>query len=398
MLLSKVFVGLGSLFALVGAQNDDDMELGSVLKRHTKLSTYYKLIQKYPEILLQLPSYEGVTIVAPSNDAFEQIPYSPLADIWDPEDRKTTVALLRYHMLRGTINVEEMEAGPAFVKPTLLTDHKFTNVTNGQNILVTKQPDVVVFTTKLGSRASVINYDIKFQGGLIQIVDAVLVPPSRLREASEGSKLKSFLGGLYSSELMPNLENEKDITVFAPRNQAMEAIGGTLKNMDARELARVMGYHVVPGRVLVSSKLKNATSYKTLNGKEIHVRQVNNYKYINSAKIIETDILLANGILHIISNVNNPQDTDAQPDPTRWAQTPVFSASIADEPFKTDIPCTVSCPVTQAAVEATPTPVYTPTFTRHSTRLSKGAAAPARATANVAGAALGILGAGMALL
>lgn len=215
-------------------------------------------------------------------------------------------------MLKGTIDTEKLEAGPVYVKSTLLTDYRFTNVTKGQNILVTKQPDVVVFTTRLGSRASVINNDIKFQGGLIQIIGAVLVPPSRLKEVAETTKVKSFLGALYSSNLMPKLSDEDDITVFAPRNQAMEVIGGTLVNMDARELARVMGYHVIPGRVLVSSELKNATPFKILNGQQLYVRQINNNKFIiNSAKIIETDILLANRNLHVISNVNNPKDIDA---------------------------------------------------------------------------------------
>lgn len=48
MLLSKVFAGIASLVSLAvadGATQALPMDLGSVLSRHPKLSTYYKLIQ-----------------------------------------------------------------------------------------------------------------------------------------------------------------------------------------------------------------------------------------------------------------------------------------------------------------------------------------------------------------
>lgn len=313
--------------------------------------------------------------------------------------------LLQYHILQGTINTENLKAGPAYVKSTLLKDPEWGNVTNGQNILITKQPDVVVFSTRLGSRATVINNDIEFEGGLIQIVDSVLVPPSGLGDALTASQVQSFLGGLYDSKLMPALDDVKDITVFAPRDQAMEAIGGTLAKMDLSQLAEVMGYHVVRGKVLASSDLRNAKSLKTMSqGRRLQVRQIGNEMFVNSAKIISTDILISNGILHIITNVNNPDDADAVPDPSRWAQTPVFRGSHVDNVFQTAIPCTTDCmtdlymtPKATATKEnvgaaaMTPDPMFT--------SRSKGVA-PARPTGHIARAALGMMGigAGMALL
>ncbi|CAG7560742.1 unnamed protein product [Fusarium equiseti] len=402
MFLIRALAGIASLFTLAEATDTTQpMDLGSVLGRHPKLSTYYKLIRKFPDILLQLPSYDGVTIVAPSNDAFEQIPYTVLSKIWDPSDAKTTVPLLQYHILQGTVSAMKLKAGPAYVKPTLLMNPKWSNVTAGQNILINKQPDDVVFSTRYGNRATVINYDIKFQGGLIQIVDSLLIPPSGILQVLMASKVESFLGGLFKAGLMPGLADRNDITVFAPRDQAMESVGSTLNSMSAKELARVMGYHIVPGKVLVSTSLVNDTSLNTLAGEKTYIRQVGNEKFINSAKIITTDILISNGILHIISNVNNPMDADAVPNPTMWAQAPVFRSAEADDVFHSAIPCTADCPVTNTP---TPTPAdqeennaaTTPWFT---TRSSTGVAA-ARATAQIAGAALGILGvgAGMAFL
>ncbi|QPC58386.1 hypothetical protein HYE67_000617 [Fusarium culmorum] len=394
MLILRALAGIASVVALVGAaETNQPMDLGSVLGRHPKLSTYYKLIKKFPDILMQLPSYDGVTIVAPSNDAFEQIPYSALSKIWDPNDAKTATPILQYHILQGTISAMKLKAGPAYVKPTLLMDPKWSNVTAGQNILINKQPDDVVFSTRYGNRATVINYDIEFQGGLIQIVDSLLIPPSGMLQVLMASKVESFLGGLFKAGLMPDLADRKDITVFAPRDQAMESVGNTLNSLSPKELARVMGYHIVPGKVLVSTDLENATTLKTLTGEETYIRQVGNEKFINSAKIITTDILISNGILHIISNVNNPKDADAVPNPTLWAQKPVFKSAGVDDVFHSAIPCTSDCPVTNTPA---PTPVdqaennaaTTPWF---NTRSSTGVAA-ARATGQIARAALGIVG------
>ena len=215
------------------------------------------------------------------------------------------------------------------------------------------------------------------------------------------NKVESFLDGLFKSDIMPNLADRQDITIVAPREPAMGDVGSALSKMSVKELARVMGYHIVPGKVLVSTDLDNATSLRTLSGDELHVRQIGNEKFINSAKIISTDTLISNGILHIISNVNNPKDDEAAPNPSLWAQKPVFSSAMVDNVFHSAVPCTSNCPVTNTP---TPTPadqaennaVVTPWFT---TRSSTGAAA-ARATAHIAGAALGIMGvgAGMAFL
>ncbi len=41
---------------------DGPKDLGSVLAANSNLSTYYNLIKTYPDILLQLPNYAGVTV------------------------------------------------------------------------------------------------------------------------------------------------------------------------------------------------------------------------------------------------------------------------------------------------------------------------------------------------
>ncbi|KAK5991125.1 Fasciclin-like arabinogalactan protein [Cladobotryum mycophilum] len=394
---SKTLLGLAGLVALVAAAKD----LGTVLKGNSDLSTYYDLIQKYPDILLQLPSYDGVTIIAPSNDAFKNVPYTALNGIWNPDDKETTVPLLQYHILQGTVLTGSLPSGPTIVRPTLLTDPRYTNVTSGQNVLIDIQPgNEVIFTTSLGTRCTVTDADISFQGGLIQVVDNLLIPPAPLNVTVESFKLPNFLGALYASDLMPEIQDAKNITVFAPLDKALDIVGGSLDKMDAHKLARIMGYHIVPGKVLVSSALTNGSRFPTLASnttqESITVRQSGNNKYINSAQIVQPDILLANGILHIISDVLNPDANLAIPNPTAVTQPPVFPVSTVKNAFTSALPCTTDCPVTTTADNST---IATTTATSLWSSSSKAGAAQAMATAHVmAGAALGMIGVGAGMV
>lgn len=310
--------------------------------------------------------------------------------------------LLQYHILQGTVAIGAIEEGPTFVKPTLLTSPKYTNVTSGQNVLVTKQPgDVVVFTTSIGTRCTLTASDITFQGGLIHIVDNLLIPPVNISETAEAFKVTSFLGGLYAADLMPETEVRKNVTIFAPQDEAFDLVGGSLDSLDDEALARIMGYHVIPNEVIVSSSLTNGTRLNTLSdneGDDVLVRQAGNNKYINSAQIVQPDILIANGIMHIISNVLNPDAAAASPDPDIGTQAPVFAVSTARDVFTSDLPCTTNCPVTTtpSSAEATTSDSAATTTTDMYTSVMDDAGA--MATAHVAGAALGMIGAGMVLL
>ncbi|KOS21084.1 Stabilin-2 [Escovopsis weberi] len=387
------FLYLVGLLGLAAAA-DQLKDLGAVLSSIKELSTYNELIHKYPDILLQLPSYNG--IIAPSNDAFKNIPYTALNGIWDPENKNITVPLLQYHVLKGTVRTSDLQLGPTVVRPTLLTDPRYTNVTGGQNVLIDIQPGgESILTTSLGNRCTITDPDIPFQGGVIQVVDHLLIPPPLLNVTAQTFKLESFLGALYASDLMPAVQDEaRDVTIFAPMDRAMALVGGTLDKLDAKQLARVMGYHVVQGKVIVSSALNNGSRFDTMassgsGADAILVRQFGNNKYINSAPIVQPDILLANGIMHIIAGVLNPMAAAVIPNATAVSQSAVFPISSERNPFTSALPCTTNCPVptSPAAHNATST---TSIFTSR----SKAGAEHHQAVATghvMIGAALGVL-------
>lgn len=402
-------LGLLALVPYALAQGDPTKDLGSVLGSIKNLTTFHDILEKYPDISRQLSDLDGATIIAPSNEAFKNIAYTALNEIWDPDNEETTTSLLQYHILQGVVKTSLLESGPTYVRSTLLSNSKYTNVTGGQNVLFNKQQENdIVVTTGLGTRSALVKHDIEFRGGVIHIIDNLLIPPARLDKTAQAFQLPSFLGGLYAAALMPEVANLKNITVFAPLDAAFEAVGGTLERLKAGDIARVLGYHIIPDQVLVSANITNGTRLRTLlrdgdKPQSVLVRQAGNNKYINSAQIVQPDILLANGVLHLISNVLNPEAETASPIPESATQPPVFAVSTVSDPFTSAIPCSTACPESSATT-GTPTGGSgadddgdTEATETLSTSSSDGAAAPARCTAHVAGAALGVMGIGAGL-
>lgn len=101
---------------------------------------------------------------------------------------------------------------------------------------------------------------------------------------------------------------------------------------------------VINGTVAYSSTLKNGTSVPALSGGNLQVTIADGNVFVNSAKVLIPDILVANGVVHVIDNVLNPNNTMAKPEPTAKTQTPAFSgaSSMASLDITSGIPTPTS--------------------------------------------------------
>ncbi len=301
--------------------------------------------------------------------------------------------LLQYHVLQGTLAAGAVQAGPPRYAATLLRDRDWTNVTAGQNAVVYKQSDdTVVFASGGGSRSTLLEADMRFSGGLVQMVDTLLVPPPRLEQTARDAyprDLTAFLGALYAAGLDRAFANTPDVTIFAPRNAAFQRVAGVLTALSRDELARVLAYHLVPAGVLPSPSLANDTNLATAANVSsggapllLHVTRAGNNLFVDSAQVVQPDILVANGVLHIIDNVLSPDGAALRPDPDLATQPPVFPPTGATEagnraptPFTSALPCTANCPVATAAAAASVTRGATTTTGTVRASSSAGAAA-----------------------
>lgn len=147
---------------------------------------------------------------------------------------------------------------------------------------------------------------MNFTGGVIHVIDNLLTIPMNVSATAVAANLTSLAGALMGAKLVQTLDTAKDVTVFAPNNAAFQAIGSALPNMTTQELARILEYHVVNGTVGYSSTLKNGTTLKAMNGESLTVSMVNGTTFVNSAKVIVPDVLVANGVVHVIDKYVPP--------------------------------------------------------------------------------------------
>ena len=103
------------------------------------------------------------------------------------------------------------------------------------------------------------------------------------------------------------LDYSKDLTMFIPNNQAFASIASALENMTAAALASVMKYHAVQGNwpnFYVGTKgwtFGQNETLTTTNGENITITTTSNgTTYVNSAQVITPNLLVANGVVHVI--------------------------------------------------------------------------------------------------
>jgi uncharacterized surface protein with fasciclin (FAS1) repeats len=127
--------------------------------------------------------------------------------------------------------------------------------------------------------------------------------------AQDTPDLSTLVRAVSAAGLVETLEEPGPYTVFAPTNQAFEALGGTLDTLlepqNKAELAEVLTYHVVPGE-LTSSELSDGQKLKTVQGGTLEVRIADGEVTVNGAKVATADVEASNGVVHVIDEVLTP--------------------------------------------------------------------------------------------
>ncbi|BCY11172.1 fasciclin domain-containing protein [Actinoplanes sp. L3-i22] len=121
------------------------------------LSTLVTAVKK-AGLVDSLNSADGVTVFAPTNDAFAKIPKATLDKVL--ADKKTLTSILTYHVVPGKLT-------PADLAGThkTLQGHDLTVTGSGENFMV-------------GDSASVICGNVQTANANVYIIDSVLMPKS----------------------------------------------------------------------------------------------------------------------------------------------------------------------------------------------------------------------------
>jgi uncharacterized surface protein with fasciclin (FAS1) repeats len=132
--------------------------------------------------------------------------------------------------------------------------------------------------------------------------------------AEHNPEFSKIVAALKAAGLVRTLDGKGPFTVFAPTNRAFAALPkGTLRTLlepaNKSELASILTYHVVPGR-LKASQIRSGP-VKTVNGATLTVNSANGKVTITDGKgttvqVIKTNIVASNGVVHVINGVLLP--------------------------------------------------------------------------------------------
>ena len=143
------------------------------------------------------------------------------------------------------------------------------------------------------------------------LLASVLVMSAQAKDivdtAVDAGSFKILATALGAAGLVETLKGKGPFTVFAPTDEAFAKIPkadleALLK--DKAKLTAVLTYHVVPGKVMAVDV--KAGKVKTVQGSDITVTTKNGVM-VNKAKVVKTDIVADNGVIHVIDTVIMPK-------------------------------------------------------------------------------------------
>ncbi|ETS63402.1 hypothetical protein PaG_01685 [Moesziomyces aphidis] len=299
---SKSVVATGEFQNLQLRQGGDANALLQGL-RDNNLTSLANVLSQHPAVTERiLADNSEKTLLAPDDDAIAKLPS------WVTSNSTRLEATLLQHVLRGNFETDKLNAYPLHtIGHSLLNNSDFSKLPGGAG--------QAVALAKSGNRtfvAEAVNNDTFVQQSVK--VDTVTVLPISQAITVPGSVTDTlrFLGYTGISTLLANVQNGAlantidslpGVTMFVPTNDAITKFTAT--NPNPTDIPTVLGQHVVAARVVYSPLLIDQGSLISASGQDIvfdnnaGTVKVGNF----TAKILQTDIIAQQGVIHQIDNV-----------------------------------------------------------------------------------------------
>ncbi len=245
------------------------------------------------ELVSTLQGEGPFTVFAPINEAFEALGTATLEALLDPANLTILQDVLTYHVIPGKVMASD------------LTDGAMVATVEGGDVMIDLSDPMMPMV----NGAKIIATDIVTENGVIHLIDGVLTKSMDIvQRASVTAETATLVDAVVAGELVSTLQGEGPFTVFAPINEAFEALGtATLEALldpaNLTILQDVLTYHVIPGKVMASD-LTDGAMVATVEGGDVMIDLSDPMMpMVNGAKIIATDIVTENGVIHLIDSV-----------------------------------------------------------------------------------------------
>ncbi|KAJ4469292.1 FAS1 domain-containing protein [Lentinula aciculospora] len=278
-------------------------------------------------LLATVLSGGNYSILAPNNDAFYQT-----------SDSTLLIDTLAYHVLRGSfsssnssdLNFTSATSPNHTIGRSMLNDSAYVNLEgNASQVMAwTSENNEVIFLNQ-ASKISVSNATrINGTGIVVYVIDGILSIPSSMSSVLANSTNTSSIAGLLNSTMIPStngtndtigniLDGQKGITLFAPSDNAFSAVASSLPVLEGNLTAftTVIQNHIINGSSVYSSEIVNGVNMTSAAGESLTFTTNSSGTYVTSgsttAKMISSDIISMNGVVHVIDNVFLNIDSDS---------------------------------------------------------------------------------------
>jgi uncharacterized surface protein with fasciclin (FAS1) repeats len=255
------------------------------------------------------------TVFAPTNDAFTKLPKGTLdALLANP---KALADVLKYHVVSGKVLKADIPLGKSIM-----------TVQGGEITIDAVGADVIITDAK-GRKSKIVTTDIMASNGVVHVIDTVILPPDTMPAknivelAAATPNLSTLVTAVIAAGLTETLSGPGPFTVFAPTNAAFDKLGtATIAALlaDKAALTNVLTYHVVSGKVL-KADIPLGKAIATVQGGTLTINVEGDDVVITDAKggkskIVMTDIVASNGVVHVIDTVIMPADPAPAPGKT----------------------------------------------------------------------------------
>jgi uncharacterized surface protein with fasciclin (FAS1) repeats len=128
--------------------------------------------------------------------------------------------------------------------------------------------------------------------------------------ASGAGSFNTLVAAVQAAGLVETLQGQGPFTVFAPTDEAFKKLpAGTVESLlkpeNKKKLVAILTYHVVPGKVMAADV--KTMKAETVNGQSVQLAVSTKGVKVDNAKVVKTDVLASNGVIHVIDQVILPK-------------------------------------------------------------------------------------------
>jgi len=237
------------------------------------------------------------TVFAPSDSALDRLAGLELETLSEEEQ----VEFLKYHIIVGELTGNATENTPWAA--TLGAERLHFAYENQKSVI-----DGLTQITRADTLADNGRYH---RIDLPLLPDAILETLSIADVMSASPRFDDLEAALSQANLLSELHTDATTTFFAPSDPALRSATVDLETLEQTQLVEILKTHTIDG-LLDSTALSELESMTSKSGRSIEVSSDADIILDQEVMIIWEDIMLSNGVIHIVDGVLSPVEDTQQ--------------------------------------------------------------------------------------